>query len=127
MSDKEFQSLPKDERSPDDDKEDVILPHSPLPDGSAWRVLRKREGRIEIGLLRPPKEGEAIMGEIVRLKQRPGTPLYDVEVLYSSEFSRKRGPAQVSTPAYREGWERIWGKRKEAKGPEEGGTPFLPN
>ncbi|UJR81795.1 hypothetical protein [Sandaracinus amylolyticus] len=89
--------------------EDVVLVHSPTDDGRGWRVLRKREDRIEAGAIHPVQEGQPIQGELVSLTHREGTPLFDVE----SHYAPKSGPAQVATPAYRENWDAIFGPRDE--------------
>lgn len=107
--------------------EDVLLVHSPTDDGRGWRVLRKREERLELGAIRPVEEGRPIQGELVSLKPRDGTPLFDVEVQYAPPRS-SAGPARVSSDAYRSGWDAIFGDANEAEAssPREPGRP-LPN
>ena len=59
---------------------DVVLVHSPTPDGGGVNVLRARRQGLEVGTMRPLAEGRPIHGEVVKLTQRPETPLlYDVE------------------------------------------------
>jgi len=70
---------PKDESKP----QDVVLLHSPTEDGEGIRVLRARQQHdesaraneeaacvVEVGEVRPLKEGKPISGEVVRLKPR---------------------------------------------------------
>ncbi|AKF05592.1 hypothetical protein [Sandaracinus amylolyticus] len=90
-------------------REDVVLVHSPTDDGRGWRVLRKREDRIEAGAIHPVREGQPIQGELVSLRQRAGTPLFDVETHYAP----KSGPAQVASSAYRANWDAIFGSRAD--------------
>lgn len=106
---------------------DVVLLHSPTPDGEGVRVLRAREGRIEAGEVRPMKEGQPLhAGELVTLTPRNETPaLCDVKVQYkapnaatttaSSDASAAlshKGPALVNSSAYRDRWEEIFGAAK---------------
>lgn len=115
------------EGDPKRNGEDVLLVHSPTDDGRGWRVLRKREERLEIGAIRPAEEGKPIQGELVSLKQRAGTPLFDVEVQYAPPRPHA-GPARVATDAYRSGWDAIFGgaEEREARGGRESERP-LPN
>lgn len=96
----------------------------PTDDGKGVGIVRLREDRIEAGELRAAKEGQPIVGELIRLAKRPEHErLYDVEVLAkgpladtprASEAARAlphKGPAKVSTEAYREGWELVFGRR----------------
>lgn len=94
--------------------EDVLLPHARTEDGAGVHVLRKRGEVIEAGVVRAMREGQPIHGELVKLAQREGTPLFDVEVLHDarSEAARSLGrPARVSNAKFREGWDRIFGER----------------
>lgn len=95
-------------------------------------VLRKRAQSLEAGLVKPLEEGKAITGEVVQLKQRGDTPIFDVETLVQSPslapaqtskkeaadsgFSSERGhPAQVATDTYRAGWDAIFKQNKRSK------------
>jgi hypothetical protein len=92
--------------------EDVVLLHSPTEDGEGVRVLRAREARLEVGEVRPLREGKPIAGEVVKLTPREGAPrVCDVEVMtkVEPESSARKGPAQVASHAYRASWERIFG------------------
>jgi hypothetical protein len=101
---------------------DRVLIHSVSNDGETLGVLRAREDRLEAGVVRKVKEGESIMGELVRLKPRPEFPLLcDVEVEVPSRASGSAPqklsagrPAQVATPSYRANWDAIWGKNKKS-------------
>jgi hypothetical protein len=84
-------------------------------------ILRRRseESPVEMGLLKPMREGQPISGEVITLKQRQDVPFfYDVR----SEFGGPPppepkepgdGPAQVTTDAYRKGWDAVWGRRRD--------------
>jgi hypothetical protein len=103
----------KKETKPDD----VLLLHSPTDDGEGVRVVRARAERIELGEVRPLKEGKPITGEVVQLKPREGAPrVCDVEVMATVPTAARdaKGPAQVSTSAYRASWERIFGPPSES-------------
>jgi hypothetical protein len=71
-------------------------------------AIRRRDGQEdEVSLISKMKDGEAVPAgaEIIHIK--PGDDeWHDVDVLYRS------GPAQVATPRYREGYDRIFGKKE---------------
>ncbi len=120
--------------SRDDTKstEDVALIVGSDEERNVLHILRKRGHRIEPGLVRPAEPGKPLMGDLVRLKPRPGLPvLCDVETLW--EFHRpppsdeerrdeggpgRRGPAWVTSDAYRRGWERIFGQPHSEPDPD---------
>lgn len=88
-------------------------------DQHGTHILRRRseEAPLELGLLRPLREGKPIEGEVVSLTQRPEAPiLFDVKSELADPRPRPRatedGPAQVATEAYRKGWDAVWGRRR---------------
>jgi hypothetical protein len=114
---------------------DVALIHGVTPDGG-FQILRARDNRLELGAVRPLKEGVPINGEVVKLRPRENCPvLCDVEVqlkapeLPSDRAARqlspasgaeashaRSGPAQVATDEYRKNWDVIWSQpRAKAK------------
>lgn len=99
---------------------DVVLVHGVTDDGQGARALRVRPGRVDAAEVRPMREGRALgPGEVVRLERRQDAPaLYDVHVEHVIESSsaapaRGQGPAQVSSPAYRDRWQRTFGPRRD--------------
>jgi hypothetical protein len=106
-------------------KDDVVLLHSPAESGEGVRVIRKREDSIELGELRPMREGQPIHGEVVRLTQREEHALlFDCEVVVPRAKAKDppagtketaqlahKGPARVTTDAYRGGWDTIFGAK----------------
>ncbi len=106
---------------------DVLLVSGPAPDGNGAQVLRQRDGKVELGLLRPVVSGQALTGELVRLSQRPELPvLFDVHVEATAPIAERpgrtddpgaaparghAGPAKVSSDTFRAGWDAIWGAR----------------
>lgn len=125
----------------DRDNDDVVLLHSPTESGDGIRVVRKRNDAIELGELRPMKEGQPIHGEVVKLTQRTEHDmLFNCEVLVPSaprpepppapaaaaapakpadpeppRALSHKGPPRVSTDAYRGGWEAIFGNKRGDK------------
>ncbi len=102
---------------PDDEKRpDVVLLGGPTNDGEGVRVLRAREDRLEVGEVRPMKDGKPLhSGEVVKLVPRGESRVCDVEVLAKigdtdAPKPAQVGPAQVATREYRESWERIFGE-----------------
>jgi hypothetical protein len=92
---------------------DVAIIVQPTEDNEGFHVLRRRDedGPVELGTVRPLREGHPIDGEVVSLKQRKDFPFaYDVKVELPEQRATSDGPAQVATEQYRAGWEKIWGK-----------------
>jgi hypothetical protein len=112
--------------------DDVVIVHDVTDDGKGLKVLRARAGELETGAVRPLEEGKPILGEVVRLRPRQACPLVcDVEVDLpkpapgaAAQASRQgepaesrrrgKGPAQVSSDAYRQNWDAIFAQPKKA-------------
>jgi hypothetical protein len=106
---------------------DVALIHGLTPDGQGLQILRARENRLELGAIRPLREGAPITGEVVTLRPRANFPaLCDVETHYKPALPEAKpsesapallaantGPAQVATDEYRRNWDAIWSKPAE--------------
>ena len=98
---------------------DVVLLGPPTTDGAGIHVIRAREERIETGELRALQEGRPITGEIVTLQPRKDNPrVCDVKESYAPPPAKgaaslglgHKGPANVATDAYRDGWDEVFGK-----------------
>ncbi len=99
---------------------DVALVVGPTADHEGVHVLRKRgeDEPVELGTVRPMKEGEPIDGEVVKLRPRKDEPfVFDVKTMMSGRkagHGERRltsdGPPQVATDDYRKGWDAIWGE-----------------
>ena len=99
---------------------DVALIHGVTPDGEGLQIVRARENRLEVGAVRPLREGAPITGEVVTLRPRPNFPaLCDVETHFkpaaptterAEPEAPRSGPAQVATDEYRRNWDAIWSK-----------------
>jgi len=101
---------------------DVALIHGVTPDGEGLQILRARGDRLELGAVRPLREGAPISGEVVTLRPRASFPaLCDVETHFKPTrtaddrpeptppaASARSGPAQVATDEYRRNWDAIW-------------------
>src|SRR5947208_13560512 len=96
---------------------DVAMIVDRTDDNEGFQILRRRgeDQPVEVGTMRPLRQGKPIDGEVVSLRQRRDLPfLYDVKTeLPDSEPHRATsdGPAQVATDQYRRGWDAIWGRR----------------
>lgn len=98
---------------------DVVVLGPPTADGAGVHVLRAREERLEAGELRPLVSGRPIVGEVVSLKPREDNPrICDVASSYTPPTPARKGPGQIASPAYRQGWDEIFGKA-----PAEGNGP----
>jgi hypothetical protein len=98
---------------------DVVLVHGVTEDGQGLSVIRKREDKLEHGVVHPLENGKPIHGEVVRLTPRAECPLVcDVEVTVPAPAAQvasrdtpsvpRKGPAQVASERYRENWDAIW-------------------
>ena len=91
---------------------DVVVLGPPTADGGGFHVLRAREECLEAGELRALEQGQPIQGEVVTLEPRKDQPrVLDVTDSWIPPGPRAKGPAKVSTQAYREGWDEIFGRR----------------
>jgi hypothetical protein len=101
---------------------DVALVVGPTADHEGLHVLRRRDedAPVELGTVRPLKEGEPIDGEVVKLRPRQDAPFVcDVRTMLPGRRAghgegrlTSDGPPQVATDDYRRGWEKIWGKSR---------------
>lgn len=97
----------------DEPKEDVALIYGASEDGDELGVLRKRGDSVEAAVMRKAEDGRPIHGELVRLKPRDVPLLYDVEVVHDAREEDARGrPAQVATKKYRDGWDRLFARKR---------------
>lgn len=115
--------MAKDDSASNADSEgarDVALIHGVTEEGDL-RILRQREDRLEVGAVRPLREGVPITGEVVRLTPRKEFPLLcDVQSEFKpSEAPRDvaeptavahKGPARVASKSYRANWDLIWAR-----------------
>jgi hypothetical protein len=107
---------------------DVALIHGVTPEGEL-RVLRQKGEQLELGAIRPMREGVPITGEVVKLTPRKELPLLcDVTTILPARTPAAaetspvpsaapralphKGPAQVATDEYRANWDRIWNRGK---------------
>jgi len=106
--------------------QDVVILGPPTADGAGVHVLRAREEKVEVGELRALEEGRPIVGEVVTLAPRKDNPrVCDVKDSYrppgaagvpraAALAAAHKGPANVATEAYRDGWDEIFGKKPKA-------------
>ena len=106
---------------------DLVYVHSQAENGS-YNVIRRRADRLEIGEMRTPEEGKPLMGELVRLERAEDHQnLFHCETLVEAPTAadaelpirRSQGPAQVSSAAYRAGWDQIFGRQSADPDPSK--------
>ena len=103
-------------KKPSESGTDVALVVGRSEDGRSYGVLRQRNDEIQVGTLRALEEGRPIHGELVKLRPRPDSPLFDVETEHASPTHEEAsGPAKVTTPAYRAGWDSIWSEKSGSR------------
>ena len=60
--------------------------------------------------MRAPKEGQPLVGELVKLEPtEEHAQLFECETLVPAPVRAAAGPAQVASAAYRSGWDQIFG------------------
>jgi hypothetical protein len=90
--------------------EDFVEIGPQLSDGS-HSCLRHRAGVLEAGRIRRLEDGRPVDGPVIYLKPREGSgSAYDVVDSYDPGGGERSGPAMVATPAYRSGWDQVFGK-----------------
>ena len=95
---------------PDDteNRKGVLLPTAVNDQGGIRGVYVDQHGLEPVQL--HPGEGKRPEGAgVMRLRPRQDEFVFDAEVV--SEPTHK-GPARVSTSAYKSGWDRIWGNQE---------------
>jgi hypothetical protein len=101
---------------------DVALIFDRAESSDGYKILRRRASasEVEMGTIRPLKEGRPIDGEVLTLTARSDIPfLYDVKTELPDPRRGSRptsdGPPQIATEEYRRGWEAIWGNSNAEK------------
>ncbi len=77
------------------------------------RVGVRRQGdETQLVSLTTMKDGTSLVpgSEIVDIEEQGGR--YMAKTLYKVPLAGGDGPAQVATPAYRDGWNRVFGKKE---------------
>jgi hypothetical protein len=106
---------------------DVVLLGPPTADGAGLHVIRARDERLEAGELRAFEDGKSITGEIVTLRPReenarvcdvtdsytPPPTTTTAQAAHAGAQLAHKGPAKVASPAYRDGWDEIFGAKKK--------------
>lgn len=79
-----------------------------------YTIVRSTSEGISYEAIRKLREGESIPQgqEVIHLEQIGDKNLYDVTTLVSGTRS-STGPVQVATKAYRDGYDQIFGSKKE--------------
>ena len=101
---------------------DLVLVGGQTDSGEGYRVLRQRNDRFEVGELRELAEGRPVNGELVKLHPtEEHERLYECEVLYDPAADKstppaRKGPAQVTSDAYRRHWQRIFSPSSKPDG-----------
>ena len=92
--------------------EDVMTVGADLGNGFRPYIRHKSDCTLETGVVRPQGDGEPLgyADALVRLEGEEGGDTFRVETLYERPRNDTKGPAKVTTQAYRSGWDRIFGK-----------------
>ena len=74
--------------------------------------LHVKETGTTVGVFQPLQEGQPVMGDVTILNRVEGKPYYATETLHTGHS----GPARVNNEAFRDGWDRIFGKGRTVPG-----------
>lgn len=94
--------------------DDEEIKVGPLIAPGEHAAYRRRGEEIETGVVRTMKDGQPITegAELVQVKTNKGCDM-NCGGWHEAKSVYKNGPAQVATPKYRDGYDRIFGKKKE--------------
>lgn len=88
---------------------------------TGWVVAQcdpKAGDEISLGQIQRAEEGKPIHGELLQLKPYDESGrLYEVETLYEAPATAGGGPAQVTTPEFRENFRAIFGAKRKKEEP----------
>jgi len=87
--------------------DEFVIPGPSLPGGARMCLHHGTDHTIRTGVMKPMEDGKPIEEDAVLLEQREGTGLYNV---VGSVSDLKKGPSKVNSPAFRNGWDRVFGK-----------------
>ena len=90
---------------------DELIAGPELPNGARPFIRHTASHDIESGIMRPVADGEPMYEGAFHLEPKDNGRYRVTDVFGKSEESRAKGPVRVSTPAYRENWDSIFGKR----------------
>lgn len=91
------------------DGHEYVIPGPMLPNGEQIAIHHHADHSVSQGTLRELKDGQPLSDGAVLCEKQDGSPFYRVVGTVSDG---RRGPAKVSTPEYRRGWDEIFGKRQ---------------
>lgn len=92
-----------DEHKCDSGAEIVIGPE--VGEGQRLAIRHTEDHQIEAGVIRQVKDGESLPEDSFHVEQIEGNR-------YKYTKVERPGPARVTTPAYRDGWDRIFGGKQ---------------
>jgi hypothetical protein len=88
---------------------DSLIAGPQLPGGFHPFVRHRADHRVQAGIMRPVKDGEPLPEGAIFLERRGDSDLYDVKEVFPSSEEKTGGPAKVNSPAFRDGWSRVFG------------------
>jgi hypothetical protein len=108
-----------DDNSSGGSNNDVMKVGPDLGDGFRPYIRHKSDCSMETGWVKPHPDGKPIgdADGLIQLEGREGGDVFNVKTLYERPrhagdvAGDKNGPAMVSSPAYRDGWDRIFGNK----------------
>jgi len=91
---------------------DELMAGPELPGGARPYIRHTPDHQFQAGVMRPVREGEALYDGAFHLEHKDG-PIYRVTDLYSKSEATlgHKGPANVTSPAFRENYDNIFGKK----------------
>lgn len=95
---------------------DVVQMGPDLGDGSRPFVRHTEDHQVQAGVMRPVVEGKPLAGDgdLVQLEasETPGEyRATTMATIKGGQVTEHKGPAKVASPAYRDGWDALFGHK----------------
>lgn len=90
---------------------DVAIPGPELPNGDRLCIAHHNH-ETRIGVLQKMRPGEPLPDHAHLVSPIEGTPMYEIGESVADLKRGGKGPAKVNSKAYREGYDRIFGKKE---------------
>jgi hypothetical protein len=86
-------------------------------DQNGLHIVRRRseDAPVETAVIQPLAEGRPITGEVISLHRRVDWPLLfnvKTEIEPAEHSPAGKGPPQVTTDSYRDGWDAVFGRKR---------------
>lgn len=89
---------------------EYVIPGPEMPNGDRLVLHHHADHSFTSGVMRQTPDGRPLRDDAVLVEPREGTPYYNV---VGTVAELKKGPSKVNSPAFKRGWDNIFGKKPE--------------